>query len=225
MEVIHLKQEDNIKIRVVIIDDDANWIRFLTVNISSNEEDMMIVGSATTVEKAVELVRTLEPDIVLLDINLTENRYDGIDVAYEITKTSKTKIIMLSHFFSEDLVRESFTAGAVNYLSKSDTHRIPDTIRTIYKGASVIEILARDYGRLKVSERKEKILNILSDAEKEIMNLYIMGYKRKDIASSLGKTEDTIKNQVSSSYKKLKIGNRKELLAKLQFYFSSGLKF
>jgi DNA-binding NarL/FixJ family response regulator len=218
-----LAEEDNgahlrdAKIRVVIIDD-VTWIRLLTINISTNE-DILIVGSATAAEKAVELVKTTEPDIVLLDISLTADRHDGIDTAYEITKTSNTKIIVLSHFFSEDLVLESFTAGAVNFLSKSDMQCIPDVIRATYKGASVMEILAKDYRRLKTMEHKEKILSVLSDAEKEIMNLYIIGYKRKDIADSLGKTEDTIKNQVSSSYKKLKIGNRKELIEKLSPFY------
>lgn len=207
------------KIRIVMVDDDLDWIRLLTINIHSVENDIMIAGSASTVEKAIEVVKIMEPDVVLLDINLTENRYDGIEAAYEITKISNAKIIMLTRFFDEDLIRNSFIAGAVNYLSKSEAKRIPDVIRTIYKKTSAVEILARDYGRLKNSERKEKLLSILSDSEKEVMNLYIKGYKRKEIALSLGKTEDTIKNQVNSSLRKLKIGNRKELLEKLAVRF------
>ncbi len=207
------------KIRIVMVDDDLDWIRLLTINIHSVENDIMIAGSASTVEKAIEVVKIMEPDVVLLDINLTENRYDGIEAAYEITKISNAKIIMLTRFFDEDLIRNSFIAGAVNYLSKSEAKRIPDVIRTIYKKTSAVEILARDYGRLKNSERKEKLLSILSDSEKEVMNLYIKGYKRKEIALSLGKTEDTIKNQVNSSLRKLRIGNRKELLEKLAVRF------
>lgn len=202
-----------------MVDDDLDWIRLLTINIHSVENDIMIAGSASTVEKAIEVVKIMEPDVVLLDINLTENRYDGIEAAYEITKISNAKIIMLTRFFDEDLIRNSFIAGAVNYLSKSEAKRIPDVIRTIYKKTSAVEILARDYGRLKNSERKEKLLSILSDSEKEVMNLYIKGYKRKEIALSLGKTEDTIKNQVNSSLRKLRIGNRKELLEKLAVRF------
>jgi chemotaxis response regulator CheB len=82
--VIILGQKDNndahdAKIRVAIIDD-AKWIKLLTTNINTSE-DILIIGSANTVEKAVELVKTLEPDIVLLDISLTVDRYDGIDTA------------------------------------------------------------------------------------------------------------------------------------------------
>jgi DNA-binding NarL/FixJ family response regulator len=211
-----LELEDcNNEIRVVIIDDDLNWIRLLSINIHNTEKDIIIVGAAPTVEKAVEVVKILEPDVVLLDINLTENHYDGIEAAYEIKKISNAKIIMLTRLFNEDLVCNSFTAGAVNYLSKSDLKRIPDVIRTICKETSAIEVIAGDYRRLKTFENKEKVLSRLSDAEKEVINLYIMGYKRKEIASSLGKTEDTIKNQVTSSLKKLNIENRKELLEKL----------
>ncbi len=211
-----MKREDyRDKIRIVVIDDDLDWIKLLTINIHNTEKDIIIIGSASTVEKAVEVVRILEPDVVLLDINLTENYYDGIEAAHKITEVSSAKIIMLTHLFSEDLVRDSFTAGAVSYLSKSDLKWIPDVSRTICKKTSAIEVIARDYRRLKTFENKEKVLSGLSDAEKEVMNLYIMGYKRKEIALSLGKTEDTVKNQVTSSLKKLNIENRKELLKKL----------
>lgn len=202
----------NDKIRVVIVDDDSNWIRLLTINIHHTEKDIMIIGSASTVAKAVELVKVLEPDVVLLDINLTENHTDGIDAANEISKISNAKLIMLTQLFNEDLVRDSFAAGAVNYLSKSDLIQIPKVIRNIYQGNSALEILAKDYRRLKTTEHKHQLLDPLSDAEKEVMNLYIMGYKRKEIAASLSKTEDTIKNQVTSSLKKLKISNRKKLI-------------
>lgn len=101
------------KIRVVIIDDDLDWIRLLTLNMHSLEGDILIVGSETNCVKGIEVIKNLQPDIVLLDVNITENQYDGITAAKEISKICTAKIIMLTRLTDDDIIRQSFASGAM----------------------------------------------------------------------------------------------------------------
>jgi CheY-like chemotaxis protein len=64
-------------------------------------------------------------DIILMDINLSENNMDGYMPAAEISQTKIVKIIMLTSIESEEVIRNSFTAGAVNYILKSNYTEIP----------------------------------------------------------------------------------------------------
>lgn len=200
------------KIRIVIVEDDPGWLKAM-ISFLNNEKDIMIVGTVTNRNDAVDLAKTLQVDVFLMDINLKENKCDGIYAASEILLVAKTKIIMLSSLTEEDVITDSFAVGAVNYISKENYEDIPGTIRSTHnKNFSPVEILAKSYSYL----RKEEQLNVLSSSERKIYELIEKGYTQSQIQINLFKTKNTFKTQIKSLLQKLGVGNSKEAVKKVQ---------
>ncbi|MFC0213815.1 response regulator [Paenibacillus chartarius] len=168
-------------------------------NYLHHQPDILVAGSATNKEEAVRLTQTLSFDVALVDIHLTENRQEGIDAVSEIVHLQPVKVIMLTGQEDEELIIRSFAAGAVNYLYKTRYRDIPAAIRFTYQNAAPIEVLLKDYERLKQDEK----LRVLTTAEREIFDLAERGYTLSQIGQVLHKTEQTIKNQTGSLLKKL----------------------
>ena len=115
------------KIRVVIIDDEIGFIKLLTLNLHL-ESDILVTGSETSSVKGIEIVKKLQPDIVLLDVNISGYQ-DGIEAAGEISQISNAKIIMVSSSSEKEVIQRAYAAGATHFLSKADLKQLPDLIR------------------------------------------------------------------------------------------------
>ena len=96
------------------------------------ESDLLVVGSETSTAKGIEIVKNLQPDIVLLDVNISEYE-DGIAAAKEISQMSTAKIIMITGASEKDVIQRAYAAGAANFLSKADFKHLPGVIRTTYQ--------------------------------------------------------------------------------------------
>ncbi|MFY0544052.1 response regulator [Brevibacillus sp. H7] len=203
------------KIRVFIVEDDLVWRKGL-VDYINKEADVTIVGEAGTQEEALKWFQESDADVVLMDINLTENNLDGIDTALSITEQKEDcKIIMLTSHTAEDVIIESFSAGAVNYISKSNFKEIPDAIRAAYNRQSAIHptaaaALRNEFLRLK----NEEFQKLLSPAEKELLQLIHQGQTQSQIEKTLHITRRTIKNHINRILKKLGVKTSKEAAAK-----------
>jgi two-component system response regulator DevR len=203
------------KIRVFIVEDDLIWRKGL-VDYIQKESDMTIVGEAGTKEEAIERFQRSDADVVLMDINLTENNLDGIETAIAFTELrDDCKIIMLTSLTAEDVIIESFSAGAVNYISKTNFKEIPDAIRAAFNRQSAIHATAaaalrNEFLRLKNEEFKK----LLSPAEKEILQLIHQGQTQSQIEKTLHITKRTIKNHINRILKKLGVKTSKEAAAK-----------
>jgi two-component system response regulator DevR len=203
------------KIRVFIVEDDLVWRKGL-VDYINKEADVTIVGEAGTQEEALKWFQESDADVVLMDINLTENNLDGIDTALSITEQKEDcKIIMLTSLTAEDVIIESFSAGAVNYISKSNFKEIPDAIRAAYNRQSAIHptaaaALRNEFLRLK----NEEFQKLLSPAEKELLQLIHQGQTQSQIEKTLHITRRTIKNHINRILKKLGVKTSKEAAAK-----------
>jgi DNA-binding NarL/FixJ family response regulator len=200
------------KIKVLIVDDDIDWIKSMSefLNLKS---DMYIAAIATNREETLKLINSIEVDVILMDINLVGNKLDGISLAAEISQMKDVKIIMLTVFNDENIITDSFTAGAVNYISKIDYKKIPEAIRSTYKNFSPYEVLLKDYLRLKEEEQ----LKDLSQPEKEIFKLIQKGYTQSEIENKLFKTKNTIKTQIRSILNKFGVKDSKEAVKKARF--------
>lgn len=198
-------------IRVLLVEDDPDWLKAM-IQFLSHEEDILIVGTALNREEAVQLTKSLEIDIVLMDINLTDNKMDGIHAAIQMCEIQKVKIIMLTSLQEEDLITQSFAAGVANYISKTNYLQLPHAIRSSYRDESPIEVLVKDYTRLKEEEQ----LRVLTPAEREIYKMVEQGYTQSQIEKELHKAERTIKNQVSTMLKKLGARSVKEAIEKIR---------
>ncbi|KNY26547.1 response regulator transcription factor [Pseudobacteroides cellulosolvens] len=186
------------KIKVMLVEDDPDWIKVMA-NYLNNEEDICVTATATNKNEAVILASNLKVDIILMDINLDGNKYDGIYAAAEINMVNEAKIIMLTSLHEKDIIIDSFTAGAINYISKRDFTQIPNTIRSSLRQFNPMEVLLNEYGRLKEEEQ----LNSLSISEKEVFKLLAKGYTNSQIEKELYKSRSTLKNQINKIYKKI----------------------
>lgn len=203
-------------IKVIAVDDEQNWLIAIS-NLLNKEDDIRVVGTADSKESAVKLIKdNLSFDVILMDISLSSNKYDGIEAALEIKELKKdAKIIMLTSFEEKELIIDSFTAGAVKYVKKTDYKTIADEIREVYNEKSsykAYELLIADFSKLK----KEEQLKDLTSAEKEVFELLEKGYTRSEIQEKLIKTENTIKTQIKNILKKLGVKNTKEAVRKVQ---------
>jgi len=199
------------KIRVIIVEDDINFLKAMTTFIS-HQQDMLIVGTATTKSTAIELAKVVQFDVILMDINLNENMCDGILATVEILQFSSAKIIILTSLKEDEIVLDSFTAGAVNYISKEKYRDIPTAIRTSYKNDSPIEVVLKKFSEY----QKQAQLKDLTNAEKEVFDLLEQGYTKNMIETEMYKSQNTVKTQVKKILRKLGVRSSKEAVDKVK---------
>ncbi len=149
------------KIKVAIVEDDPGWMKAMTSFIRK-QEDMTVNCCASTKDEAIRMAEENSPDVILMDINLQENKRDGISAALEILQKSSVRIIMLTSLNDEEIIKDSFAVGAVYYVCKENHLQIPDIIRNVLTQNSPMDVLLKEYARLK----KEEQLSDLSPAEK-----------------------------------------------------------
>ncbi|MFF0830781.1 response regulator [Brevibacillus sp. NPDC003359] len=202
-------------IRVFLVEDDPVWRKGL-IDFLNKEPDLTVVGEAGFKAEAIERFLPAEADVVLMDINLTENNLDGIETAIEfMALQADCKIIMLTSLTDEAVIVESFSAGAVNYISKSSFKEIPDAIRAAHNSQSAIHptaaaALRNEFLRLKNDENQK----LLSPAERDILQLIHQGHTQTQIEQSLHITKRTIKNHINRILKKMGVKTSKEAAAK-----------
>jgi DNA-binding NarL/FixJ family response regulator len=186
------------KIRVAIVEDDLGWLKAMT-SFLNKEDDLIVTGTATNREEAIMMAKSILCDIILMDINLDENKRDGILAAAEILQSVNVKIIMLTSLKEDEVILDSFTAGAENYISKDKYLEIPNAIRTAYNNDSPMNVLLQEFAKLKRDEQ----LKDLTHAEKEVYELLEKGYTKSRIEKELYKTDNTIKSQIKRILRKL----------------------
>lgn len=198
------------KIKVFLVEDDPDWVITMTYLLNS-QKGIEVKVTASNREEALSKAFVEKYDVVLMDINLSENKYDGIFTAADILSKKKVKIIMLTSLDSDDIIVDSFKAGAIDYVLKSNFKSIPHIIRSAYTRRLPIEVLLEDYYRLS----HEEILKDLTPSEREVFELKKQGLTTKEIAEKLNKTERTLKNQSGVILKKLSVRNFKDAIDKV----------
>lgn len=196
-------------IRVAIVEDDLGWLNAI-ISYLNKQEDMIIVGTATNVSEAIEIVKSTEIDVFLADINLSKNKCDGIYLAAELLQVNeKLKIIMVTSLKEKEIVYNSVLAGAVNYISKENYLQIPNAIREAYNNIfSPMVALKDEISRL----RRSEILQRLSASEKEVFELLEQGYTQSQVETILFKSHNTIKSQVKSILRKFDMKSIKDII-------------
>ena len=139
-------------------------------------------------------------DIVLMDINLTENQLDGIEATQLIDrlKAIETKVIMLTSFREPEIIVESFRKGATNYISKSDYSNLVISIREAYQGKSTLHA---DIAEVICTELR---LSVLTPMERQVYQMRKQGLNNSQIAKKLTKSLNTIKSQIKSIRNKIR---------------------
>lgn len=206
------------KIKILLVEDDPVW-RTMLAHFINNEPDLHIIQAVETRADAIQFCTHNKVDVVLMDINLSQNNLDGIQATLELNMMEiDTKVIALTSLHDEKVILDAFTAGVVQYVCKSDFRKIPDIIRGLTNTISPQEILVKEYLRMKEVEQYSK----LTPAEKEIVILYREGNGRTSVQDKLTKTESTLKNQTTQILKKFNVKTIKEVIKVIK---SRGLKF
>lgn len=197
-------------IRVLIVDD-HQLIREGLRKVLALQEDIVVAGEAATGEEALRLVRTLKPDVVLLDINLPGA--DGIKVCEAMQQNGVAKVIALTIYDDDDHVFAAVRAGASGYLLKDvNPDELARAIRAVAAGEAVMHPrvtgkVMREFNRL-AAELALLAGVSLTNREVEVLRLVAMGYSNKDIAARLFISQKTVKNHVTNILRKLQVEDR-----------------
>ncbi|MGE5703717.1 MAG: response regulator [Clostridia bacterium] len=188
------------RISVMIVEDDPFWQLRLSEDLSL-EHDIEVIGVSSYREDALSFLRNNIVNVILMDINLTENRLDGLDTARDIFRLHPTSprpsIIMLTSLDDDEVIVRSFESGAINYLSKSSYRDIVTAIRNAYHGKNTIHSDAA------AAIVKEMQIGVLTPSEKEVYRLKKKGFTKTQISEQLHKSVNTIRTQLKSIKKKL----------------------
>jgi DNA-binding NarL/FixJ family response regulator len=190
--------------KLFIVDDDSLVVESLEIILSS-DKSIQIIGCAGDGAEALEKLRSLSPDIVLMDIQMPG--MDGIQAAHRIKQAyPDIKIIMLTTFHDYRNIHRSLQAGASGYLLKSDaTAKQLRTIKAVHEGLPVISESA-----LKVFSSAAN-LSELTPRENEVLVSLANGLSNREIAERLYISEGTVRNNISLILDKLGLRDRTQL--------------
>lgn len=196
------------RIRVLIADDHP-VVRQGLHTFLDLQEDLEVVGEARDGQEAVDIVRRLQPDIVLMDLVMPQ--LSGIDAIPQVREVSpSTKVIVLTSFADDEKVFPAVKAGAAGYLLKdAQPQELAQAIRTVHRGEallhpSIAAKLMREYAG---GESRAKG-DLLTDRELEVLRHLARGMSNKEIAKSLVLSEKTVKTHVSNILRKLDLADR-----------------
>lgn len=196
-------------IRLLIVDDEP-LVRSGLDAILSGEDDLEVVGEAGDGADVPALVRSLRPDVVLMDVRMP--RIDGLQATRTLLAAADgaPKVIVLTTFGSDDYVYEALRSGAAGFLLKrSPPEEIIQTIRTVAAGESIIypdaiRQLAGSYG----TTRRSQTLARLSAREAEVLEQLAAGLNNAEIAAGMFLSSETVKSHVASLLAKLDVRDR-----------------
>ncbi|WP_333638629.1 response regulator transcription factor [Tissierella praeacuta] len=201
------------KIISVVIADDHALIREGIKQILELEKDITVIGQASNGEEAFVMAMELNPDIILLDINMP--KLNGIEALKKFKDMGiKSKIIILTIHEDKEYILKTLKLGANGYMLKdSSADSLIMGIRSVAKGenyiqSSVAELVNKSTNYDEYFNNSIDKINSLTKREYEILILIAEGLNNKDIADSLYISEKTVKNHVSNIFKKLDLNDR-----------------
>jgi DNA-binding NarL/FixJ family response regulator len=191
------------RIRIMAVDDHP-LIRSGLRAVIASEPDMEMVGEAANGEEAIDRYREERPDIVLMDLRMPI--MDGLTATLAILREfPDAKIVALTTYEGDEDIHRALSAGARGYLLKDMMRsQLLQVIRTVQKGqraipAAIAARLAEYTPRIELTPR-----------ELEVLQLMAKGLSNPEIASTLGRTESTMKVHVSNILQKLQATDRTE---------------
>ena len=202
------------KIRVIIVDDHA-ILREGVRALLRTQEDIDVVGEAANGEEALEQVKKLDPDVVLMDIAMPG--LGGIEATIEMKKLgARARILILSQYEDREYVRRLLKAGVSGYvLKKSAGSELANAVRAVHRGGLVLD---PEVARTAMEEANPATpggadpYESLTDREKQVLKLVAEGRSNKEVAEVLGIGVKTAMSHREHVMEKLGVHNRTELV-------------
>lgn len=196
-------------IRVLLVDDQSIIRQGLRVLLEL-ELDLQIVGEADNGQTAIELVDTLQPDVVLMDIRMPI--MDGVAATQAITERfTRTKVLVLTTFNDDEYVAAALKYGAMGYLLKdTPSDELAAAIRAIYKGYTQLGpgLVNKILSSANPIPAPPPLWDELTPREQEVLRLIAKGDSNREIAQTLYISEGTVKNHVTNILQRLNLRDR-----------------
>ena len=211
-------------ITVCIVDDNKD-IRTALEQIILMSDEHKLIGSFASAAEAVEMIPVLRPNVVLMDINLGEGE-TGIDCVRQMKGDNPDILFMMCTVYEDDeKIFEALSAGANGYiLKKTAPQKLLEAIKELHDGGSPMssqiarKVVAAFQTRAAEAQSSENSiaasLSVLSNREKEILELLAKGMLYKEIAAKLFISQETVRKHVYHIYEKLHVNNRVEAINK-----------
>ncbi len=203
-------------IRIVLADDHPAFREGVARRLD-REAGMQVVGEASNGEAAIQLVNALNPDVLVLDLEMPG--MSGVEVTLRLFQAkSRTQVLVLSAYEDEDYIFAVLDSGAAGYLTKQEPlATIVEAVRGIAVGES--GWLSRRIAALFVKSNRSghrggnDLLQTLSHREREVLQRIAAGDSNKEIAERLFISESTVKKHANGIYGKLDVATRAQTIA------------
>lgn len=197
-----MQNPPNYRIKVLIVDDHP-VVRAGLASMLGTQPNLEVIGSSSSGEEAIEMVRHETPDILLLDLRMPG--MNGVDTLRSLVRISSVRTIILTSFETDEDIYRAFQAGAQGYLLKDTSLRaMVDAITTVHAGKRYVP------GHIASRLAERMMRTDLTARELEILKMLAKGPTNKEIAQALGISDNTVRNHVNSIIEKLEVSDRTE---------------
>jgi len=192
--------------------DDHEIVRRGLRELLEAEDDLEVVGEASTVEEAVNRVPATQPDVALLDVRLPDG--SGVEACRDLRAMDpELRCIMLTSYADDEALFDAIMAGASGYVLKQVRGaELVEGIRRVAAGHSLLDpaLTARVLERLRKAPEEDERFASLSEQERRILSLLADGLTNRQIAAEMFLAEKTVKNYVSNLLGKMGMQRRTE---------------
>lgn len=196
----------------VFLVDDHEVVRRGLKDLLDAEDDLTVVGDASTAGMALAGIAQTSPDVAVLDVRLPDG--NGVEVCREVrARDPRIACLMLTSFSDDEALFDAIMAGAAGYLLKDIRgNDLIDAVRRVARGDSLLDpsVTGKVLERLRKGDEEDPRLKALSDQERRILALIAEGLTNRQIAERMHLAEKTVKNYVSNLLAKLGMQRRTE---------------
>lgn len=198
------------RLRILIADDHTVVRKGLSSLLSTPRFGIAVVGEAANGQEAIELARQLQPDVIVMDLEMPQK--NGIEATAEIKQENpQARILVLTSFNETGRAVAAVRAGAMGFLLKdSSPDDLVQAIRTVYRGQVLLptELAQQLLHSTATGTAVNTQDNELTDRERSILSGLVQGLSNKDIADQLHISPNTVRSHVRNILTKLEVSNR-----------------